>query len=61
MVGREQVDLRRALEGGQDRAVGGIPFEADEVTLQAAARHVGDLFLRTCRWIELPDLVEREE
>jgi hypothetical protein len=43
MIGREQVDLRRALEGGKDSAVSGVPLDPDKVALEVAARHVRNL------------------
>jgi hypothetical protein len=61
MIGREQVDLRRALEGGKDSAVGRIPLDPDKVALQVAARHVRNLLLLAGGRIDVPDLIEDEE
>jgi hypothetical protein len=54
-------DLRRALEGGKDSAVGGIPLDSDKVPLQIAARHVRNLLLLAGGRIDVPDLIEDEE
>ena len=61
MIGREQADLRRALEGGKDSAVGGISLDPDKVPLQIAARHVRNLLLLAGGRIDVPDLIEDEE
>ena len=61
MISREQADLRRALEGGKDSAVGGIPLDPDKVALQVAARHVRNLLLLAGGRIDVPDLIEDEE
>jgi hypothetical protein len=61
MIGREQVDLRRALEGGKDSAVGGISLDPDKVALEFAARHVRNLLLLAGGRIDVPDLIEDEE